>query len=387
MASGHPPGTTTDPILETVDALHRSVLDRRSQYRVPRLLGRLVDSDLTSFWCFSTDYQYTYGNDFGDRSRFREYMTHWAGRDDVIHEALTSYRGTTVDMDTVLAGKPSLRAAPVFEGYYGPRDLVNAAGHFRAVAPGWVGGVAVLRGHRRGRFTPAEQACLRRLAPHIQRALALSLHLDTQGLRCAAAERLLADSGLTMIACTPGGRVLDHTYRAEHALRGGAHGLGLRHGRLEAHDGDSEAELRAALRNAGRGRLPPTELRLTGRGGRHTWCTVLPLPQGGESAAGEPHDCLIVLHVPGDRDLLDADRVTRSLAVSPAEGDVLAGLMRGEDIVAIARRRGVTTETIRSYEKALRMKLDCHSRAALVARGWSTLATIPAVPEPSGQHA
>lgn len=113
------------------------------------------------------------------------------------------------------------------------------------------------------------------------------------------------------------------------------------------------------------------------------WCTVLPLTKAEQSAAGEPDDCLVLLHVPGDRDLICAERMACSLQISSAEGDVLAGLIPSEGPTAIAARRGSSVETIRTYEKSMRQKLDCHSRAALVATAWRTLATIP---RPAGAY-
>lgn len=377
LASRGSSASTAVPLLEVVDVLYRSVLDPRQWDRIPRSVGNLVKADLTSLWCFSTDSRYVHGHDHGDVAKFEEYMRDWVGRDEVIHEALTVHQGTTVDMEQVLGARPALRSSPAFEGYYHRHDLVNAAGHFRSVAPGWVGGVAVLRGHREGPFPRADQACLRRLAPHIQRALSLSLRLETLELRSVATDRLLGDRGLTMVACTRDGRVLDHTPRAETALRSRAYGLGLRHGRLTADDHESGERLRSALHYVGRGQLPPSEIALRARDRSIVWCTVLPLTRAEQSVAGEPHDCLVLLHVPGDRDLIRADRVARSFQISPAEGDVLAGLMRGEGPAAIAARRGCSVETIRAYEKSMRQKLDCHGRAALVATAWRTLAAIP----------
>lgn len=374
--------STAAPLLEVVDALYRSVLDPRQRDRIPRLVGGLVGADLTSLWCFSTDSRCVHGHDHGDAPKFREYMRDWVGRDEVIHEALTVHKGTTVDMEQVLGARPSLCSSRAFEGFYDRHDLVNAAGHFRSVAPGWVGGAAVLRGHREGPFPQAGQECLRRLAPHIQRALSLSLHLETLELRSVASDRLLGDRGLTMVACTRDARVLDHTPRAETALRSGTYGVRLSHGRLTAGDHESEARLRSALEYAGRGHVPLFEIGLRARDRSIVCCTVLPLTQAGQSVAGEPYDCLVLLHVPGDRDLIRAERVARSLQISPAEGDVLAGLMRGESPATIAARRGSSVETVRAYEKSMRQKLDCHSRAALVAKAWRTLAAIPS---PAGQ--
>lgn len=368
---------TASPLLEVVDVLYRSVLDPRQRDRIPRIVGNLVGADLTSVWCFSTDSRYVHGHDHGDVPKFEEYMREWVGRDDVIHEALTVHQGTTVDMEHVLGARPSLRSSPAFEGYYDRHDLVNAAGHFRTVAPGWVGGVAILRGHREGPFPQADQACLRRLAPHVQRALSLSLRLETLELRSVATDRLLGDRGLTMVACTRHGRVLDRTPRAVTALRSRKYGLGLRHGRLTTEDHESRARLQSALDYADRGELPTSEIALRSRDRSTVWCTVLPLTQEERSVAGEPHDCLVLLHVPGDRDLICAERVARSLQISPAEGDVLAGLMGGEGPAAIAARRDCSVETVRAYEKSMRQKLDCHGRAALVAMAWRTLAAIP----------
>lgn len=382
-ASRGSPTSTGTPLLEVVDTLYRSVLDPWQRDRIPRLVGNLVNADLTSLWCFSTDSRYVRGHDHGDVPKFREYMRDWVGRDEVIHEALTVHQGTTVDMEQVLGARPSLRSSPAFEDYYDRHDLVNAAGHFRSVAPGWIGGVAVLRGHREGPFPQVEQSCLRRLAPHIQRALSLSLRLETLELRSVVTDRLLADRGLTMVACTRDGRVLDHTPRAETALRSRKFGLGLRHGRLTADDHESKARLRSALEYVGRGHLPLSEIALRARDRSIVWCTVLPLTGAEQSAAGEPHDCLVLLHVPGDRDLICAERVARSLQISPAEGDVLAGLMRGEGPAATAARRGSSVETVRAYEKSMRQKLGCHSRAALVATAWRTLAAIP---RPAGAY-
>lgn len=377
LASRRSSSSTDAPLLEVVDTLYRSVLNPRERDRIPRLVGGLVNGDLTGLWCFSTDSRYVHGHGHGDERKFGEYMQDWVGRDEVIHEALTVHQGTTVDMEQVLGARPSLRTSAAFEGFYDRHDLANAAGHFRSIAPGWVGGVAVLRGHRKGPLPQAEQSSLRRLAPHLQRALSLSLHLETLECRCVVTDRLLADRGLTMVACTREGRVLDHTPRAETALRSRKYGLGVRQGRLTADDDDSQARLRSALEYAGRGHLPLSEIALRARDGSIVWCTVLPLTEAEQSAAGEPHDCLVLLHVPGDRDLIRAERVARSLQISFAEGDVLAGLMRGERPAAIAARRDCSVETVRACEKSMRQKLDCHSRAALVATAWRTLAAIP----------
>ena len=88
-------------------------------------------------------------------------------------------------------------------------------------------------------------------------------------------------------------------------------------------------------------------------------------------------DRLILLRDAQRPAVVDRHYLRRRFHLTPTEADVLARLLLGETWTAIADARGSTLETIRSYLKELRKKLNCTNQAQLVSTGWRGIGFTP----------
>lgn len=185
-------------------------------------------------------------------------------------------------------------------------------------------------------------------------------------------------TGLATLVCATDARLLWASTGVEQHFRAGTLGIQASTGVLHLDDPEAEAALHAALRGAHAGDRRPSEFRIPGPGPEEAIrCIVIPLQAPGEPVHPDARTAAVLLQRSRTPVGVDPQRLVGGLGLSRAEAEVVAGLMQGEDLPAIATRRGVTLQTIRSALKSARRKLGCHSQSELVTRGWLSIAVIP----------
>lgn len=194
---------------------------------------------------------------------------------------------------------------------------------------------------------------------------------------------LLDLCGMAAYLCTTSGRLIWASPIGEYYLdrgpvivRNPTATIGLRNG---AADDELHGSL-SRLRHGGR-RSPPYGFPVyDNRTNTALSCVVLPIDGIDVSAEAAEQIASVVLWPENQGIPFGPERLARHLGLSPAEGDVVYGLMSGEHLPAIAERRGSTVETIRTYVKSAQRKLGCHSQVELVNRGWRTITIVPTLP-------
>lgn len=377
-----------DALLEAIEAIYGCVTDPSGFDRLPEALAPVLGARTATVWCMDTDLEPAAVSNYGlTESALQDYLNEWIDNDSLMTAALQSHVGGITTPEGMFGNRGYARL-PVFDGFYAPHDIVRQMARFDVLDAGWLGGISFQRGRADPPIDSADRRTLEILAHHLRRAWTITLRTGLLQARAESAETVLASCRLATWLLDGRRHVRASNPAAERLASTPGSGIVGTQGVLRFVDPELEAAFRDALQRIEAGRRTPVELPLAADGpGTLAWGAVIPLDldHGGNGFVETLY--LLVLARPG----ADADvqwrQLQRRLPISRTEADVLARLMRAEDPPAIAEARGSTLETIRGYEKSLRTKLGCHSRAELVAEGWRTVATIPAVAGSSGQRA
>ncbi len=233
--------------------------------------------------------------------------------------------------------------------------------------------LSVMRAPGQPEFDDRDVADLRRLLPHLGRALHLRRHLLRRCATHSALRDLLDALPLAVWIVDRDGRLVTMNAAADAQL---ARGVGLRlvGGRLVAAGGADLGVLRreihaAALApSAGGGAGGRVTLQ---RGQGHQPLVLHVAPLGARTDAGgqlaEP-ERLVAIISPGlgsdDRDAV-AD-LARAFGLTQAESRLCAQLLSGADLAAAATRLGVSHSTVRTQLRHVFAKTGTHSQAALM---------------------
>lgn len=242
----------------------------------------------------------------------------------------------------------------------------NIAGHV-LMGNGRCAMLSMQRSGAAGEFSDAAVKHTEELLPHLHNALELASRIRTLETQTRTLGRLVAGAFGSVIVCDDSGRVLDANGEAEQRLRDLRGVLRLNGGVLEAVDSGINSRLQTLLQgNADQKERFAPILTIPTELGFQLECIVL---------TGDPEDTgnplrIVILRAPGDPPEIDTRFLRYRLEITRSEAEVLALLMQGRSLEAIADHRGSTIETVRSYVKKLLTKLHCHSRSELVAKGW-----------------
>lgn len=379
----HEPGRagSEQALLDAIEAIYGCVTDPSGFECLPERFTPLLGARSVTVWCMDTDLEPAAVSNFGlSESGVRDYLEGWLHEDPLIPTALRSYVGRSATAEEML-GEREFRRLPVFEGFYARHDIARPIGRFDFIDSRWLTGLVFQRSSADPAIDSDDRRTLEILARHLRRAWLITLRTGLLAARAETAEHMLASCRLATWLLDGRRRVHASNPAAEHLASTPESGIVSAQGALRFADSDLDAAFRATLRRLEAGQHTPADLPLQPDGQRQfVWGAIIPLEHDRHGTGQVETLYLLVLARPGTDADVQWRQLQRRLPISRTEADVLARLMRAEDPPAIADARGSTLETIRGYEKSLRAKLGCHSRAELVAKGWSTLATIPAVP-------
>lgn len=369
-----------DALLEAIEAIYGCVTDPSGFDRLPEVLTPVLGARTTTVWCMDTDVRPAAVSNFGlPESAVRDYVEGWLHDDPLIPTALRHYVGQSATPEEML-GERNYRRLPVFEGFYAYYDVARPVGRFDLIDSRWLSGLVFHRAYADPPIDSADRRTLDTLAYHLRRAWTITLRMGILHARADSAETVLASCRLATWLLDGRRRVQASNPPAERLASTSGSGIVDTQGVLRFADPELEAAFRDTLHRLEAGRRTPVELPLAGDSqGTFAWGAVIPLDLDHSGNGFVETFYLLVLARPGADDDVQWRQLQRRLPISRTEADVLARLMRAEDPPAIAEARGSTLETIRGYEKSLRTKLGCHSRAELVAEGWRTVAAIPSL--------
>lgn len=259
-----------------------------------------------------------------------------------------------------------------YQDFLLPEGLRYAAGGSLLHAGGWHYLIGLQRGPERGVFVAEDEALLRRLTPHLQRAVGLVYELQRQTLRADAAEAALQTTGLAVLAFDAGGRLLCANPRGEGLLRAGAP-LRLRAGVVVAAAAAQQAAFEAALSLCARDGRPRTLLLRSGdEAGERYSLTVMR-----RRAAQPPWPARLALEVAGAhllglvsplarRRVATAQQLIDLFGLSPAEARLARALAQGETVDTWAAASALKPSTLRTQLQAVFTKTGVKRQPDLV---------------------
>lgn len=263
-----------------------------------------------------------------------------------------------------------LRRSTYYNEWMRPQELLHTMGATPLVEEGLVLNLSLLRGADRGAFRAGEVREFSVLARHLQRALRLSLRMDTLRQGQALSARMLDGLSQALLAVDGRCRLLHANAQAEAWLRQ-RHGLLLRDGVVCAADAADAQVLGALVAACAQhpARLPPAGLApvaLRSAAPRPPLLLqAMPLRPAATPWAPPRSAVLLCLSEPAPVPAM-ADALAQRYALTPAELRLARALADGAGLRAAAERAGMAYETARWYIKILFDKTGTRRQAELV---------------------
>lgn len=254
----------------------------------------------------------------------------------------------------------------------------GGAGHRAAcwfdIAEGWLGVLIMMNEPDRCQLGEAQIERMMRIAPHVRDALAFGLDLQRSRAIRRSVGALLSRCQGALFVCDRDGWIIGATPAAEAVFDQFREHVQSLDGRLTFACCDVNQRLQRMLRdprNTDSRAIPVCTP--PGDGAASLSCIVMPLELPLITSSGNHALRAVVLFQPDQVGSIDRQYLQSRFEITRTEADILALLMEGLLIEAVAARRHSTVNTIRSYMKSLRQKMDCHTQAQLVAKGWRNM--------------
>jgi DNA-binding CsgD family transcriptional regulator len=297
-----------------------------------------------------------------------DYMA-WRGYDPVMNprsRAIVTGPAMRCMVDEEFIDAQQIERSPIYQGLFKPHDVPHCGLVRLSGAPSeGQGGLTMLWSASAGAADERKRRLLELLAPSLAASLSLATHLEGSKARnlLDTVEMLVGPA----VLLGPDRGVIGVSAAAEALLRGGTH-LTTRAGRLTALVGQCEAALGDAFRQAlASGSNSPVKLVIRGARDRSPLMIELHrLPEGDQQPAMNARILMTTRAPRPDLPTSTADALRRAFDMTAAEAAVAELLALGHDVSAIASRRGVGVETIRSQLKAAFQKTGTHRQAELV---------------------
>jgi DNA-binding CsgD family transcriptional regulator len=293
----------------------------------------------------------------------RAYIERWAVSDFLRERGTTLPVGHVYQFEDLGMARREFERTPFYNEFFAARHLnyalfANAAKEGRAVS-----GVGFYRSRKDGRFDHAEEQLLRVLAPHLQRAVALNLHLARIEMQRDAAAEMLNRCGHGAILVDAQARVLFANRFAEELLSRGR-ALRVRDGRLAAAAPAVTEALRALIAGA-RDEAGGQLLALPRRGGGRLVAEVLPV-RAETAWLPQPPAAIIFVKDPQARKLPTSRQLRLLFDLTPAQAALAREILHGDGVNAAASRLGIARATARTHLLEVFRKTGTSHQAELV---------------------
>jgi len=221
----------------------------------------------------------------------------------------------------------------------------------------------------RGAFDESDAQCIKRLVPHVRRALDIRDRLETQQIRANTLSSAIEGLQFGLFVLDNKGRILDTSGLAQELLRRESvirrekdHTLWLRE--------PAGSQLRDLVRksesskgNSGGVFNVP---RCDGR--QNLSVLVAPMPAVPATWTGADPRWLVFVFDPERRAEPAAAIISRDLGISEREAEIAALLAIGCDLSRISQRLGISIHTVRSHLKHIFGKTGIQSQSDLIRR-------------------
>ena len=261
---------------------------------------------------------------------------------------------TTVESRDRMVPDSDLERSPFYQELMRPYGLwhvaiVNAHRDATVLAP-----MGLLRGRRERPFDDVELTALRALAPHLNRALRVTLRLKEMQAR-ADALAAMSDRALTAIVVTDAFGRIAEANRLARVILGEVDGLLIRDGMLRAARGDDNARLTRLILEAGGGLDGKLFIRKSGvmtvdrPSCRRPLALVVSPTRNAASPFGRSHAVCVSFADPERAPEADADLIARLYGLTAREAAVAALLLQGRSPSEAADELAMSGNTVRTH--------------------------------------
>jgi len=205
---------------------------------------------------------------------------------------------------------------------------------------------------------------LRRLVPHVQRAVRVHRRLQAAEVERDGMLRAFERQAIGFIICDGQGRLQVANPEAERLLHGG--GLCVAQGRLRAGNGVGEALARALARATAVPHAAGSVLRVPRPDAAALSVLVCPFRGRIPLIGGEERLALLFVTDPERCGRLREEHLTRLYGLTAAEGRLLLALLQGRRLAEHAAAAGVSITTVRSQLQSIFAKTGVGRQADLV---------------------
>ncbi len=227
--------------------------------------------------------------------------------------------------------------------------------------------MAFSRTRRQRPFGEAELRGLRALAPHLNRALRVTLRLIEMEARASALAEV-SDRALAAVVLTDAfGRIAEANSLAR-AILAENDGLAIRDGMLRAARGEDCIRLSRLIQEAGGSRLMPMSgvMQVSRPSGRRPLALVVSPTRAAASRFGRSHAVSIAFADPERAPEADAGPLTRLYGFTGREATVVALLVHGRSPIEVATELAMTENTVRTHIRHVFDKTGVERLADLV---------------------
>ncbi len=281
-----------------------------------------------------------------------------------------SFDGAALTASPLIEG--GARQGEYYDAFIRPRDLFEKGGGVLESVPGYAAsGLSLLR-PQGGAFTAETLGLLKRLSPHLRKAMLIHAELA----RARTERKTVAQLGLSMdlayAIVEPQMRVKVMSEAAEKILRRGE-GVQLLQGKIVANKANEDADLRALVMAQASDAFG---LRYTEVSSSVLLSRQLPLtPLRMMATAIVPHETVrafsrvqvILFFLDGQRAHLSrSDALRRGYKLMPSEARMADRLLQGDDIKQVAERLRITENSARHMLKEIFRKTGVHCQSSLL---------------------
>jgi DNA-binding CsgD family transcriptional regulator len=356
--------TEPDALLQLVDAVYSAVFDDSAwQAAMEGIVeatggigGALAVQDMATHRLQSAVWVGDAASRLGSR-----YEEHVAAQNVLWQRTASAPVGSVFTDNAVLPGN-GVRKFGFFHEVMRPLGIGNVMAAI-VHRDGTLSGTAtILRAFDRPDFTEDEQRLMRRLGPHLARAMQLRQRLETAELERAAAASALERLGCALLLVDPRGVSVGNP-AAERILERGD-GLRLRRGALECDDHRDTIALADALRRAAEGEGCGAVLAVSRRSGLRPFSVVVtPLL----AVPGWTGPAVMVLVTdPEEAGPPPAEVLQRIYGLTRAEARTAVAIVGADGTKDVAERLGASPATVRTHLQRVFDKTGTHRQSELV---------------------
>jgi DNA-binding CsgD family transcriptional regulator/PAS domain-containing protein len=296
----------------------------------------------------------------------RSYVEYFAARNPFVETAMGQPTGRVLSMEECLP-RHYLEGTEMYGEWLEPQKMQHGLSTSFGIEGSTGINFAVWRPASRGAFGAEQRALLARIAPHLSRALRLSMRLtevDLFGAGAASALDLLPQG----IALLDHGGAVRFLNKMAEAVTRESDGLSVCGGYLTAAVPRENTQIRKAIRSAIDDNLGCT-LQISRTTGRRA-LTLLSSPLNLDSAwfGLRPPGAIVVISDPEQGCLPPAERLMQAYQLTAAETLVALNLLAGHEIATVADRLRITYETARTHLRRIFSKTGTRRQSELVRK-------------------